>query len=505
MNALLAQVSQTPTRLGPLQLPKVQYSAILPELALVVGALALLMVWSLTRAKSRVGINTTLTIVAAAVSLGGSWHLWADIDKHGPRTAVSGAIVVDGFSVFIMVLVGLAIVLGALISDSYLRREQMEGPEFQVLLLLSASGAMLMAASNDLILLFLGLEILSLPLYVLAGYYRSREVSREAAMKYFLLGAFSSALFLYGIAMVYGATGSTNLPEIAGWLAQNVVTSNGVMLAGMALLIVGLGFKVAAVPFHAWTPDVYQGAPTPVTGFMAAVAKAGGFAGLLRVFLSAFPVLRLDWQPIVWVLAVLTLLVGSVLAVVQTDIKRMLAYSSISHAGFVLIGLEAATRAGLAAALFYLFSYTFMVLGSFAIVTLVGRKGDRAHDLGSYRGLAGVRPGLALAFTVFLMAQTGVPFTSGFLAKFYVISAAVASHSYALAIIGMLSAAIAAFFYLRVIVLMYSPPAEGESAPRFRLPRTMGVALAGALAVTLVIGLYPGPVIDFARHATLLF
>jgi NADH-quinone oxidoreductase subunit N len=238
---------------------------------------------------------------------------------------------------------------------------------------------------------------------------------------------------------------------------------------------------------------------------MAAVAKAGGFAGLLRVFLSAFPVLRLDWQPIVWVLAVLTLLVGSVLAVVQTDIKRMLAYSSISHAGYVLIGLEAATRAGLAAALFYLFSYTFMVLGSFAIVTLVGRKGDRAHDLGSYRGLAGVRPGLALAFTVFLMAQTGVPFTSGFLAKFYVISAAVASHSYALAIIGMLSAAIAAFFYLRVIVLMYSPPAEGEAAPRFRLPRTMGVALAGALVVTLVIGLYPAPVIDFARHATLLF
>jgi NADH-quinone oxidoreductase subunit N len=273
----------------------------------------------------------------------------------------------------------------------------------------------------------------------------------------------------------------------------------------MALLIVGLGFKVAAVPFHAWTPDVYQGAPTPVTGFMAAVAKAGGFAGLLRVFLSAFPVLRLDWQPIIWVLAVLTLVVGSVLAVVQTDIKRMLAYSSVSHAGYVLIGLQAATRQGLAGALFYLFAYTFMVLGSFAIVTLVGRKGDRAHDLSSYRGLSSTRPGLALAFTVFLMAQTGVPFTSGFLAKFYVISAAVSAHSYALAIIGMLSAAIAAFFYLRVIVLMYSPPADDDTRPRLVVPRTMSVALATALAFTVAVGFFPSPIIDFARHATLLF
>ncbi|MBV8958714.1 MAG: NADH-quinone oxidoreductase subunit N [Actinobacteria bacterium] len=504
ITALLAQASQ-PTRLPPLQLPKVQYSAILPELALVVGALVLLMVWSLVRSRSRAGINTAITIAAAAVSLVGSWHLWADIDKHGPRTAISGAIVVDGFSVFIAVLVGFAIILGALISDAYLRREQMEGPEFQVLLLLSASGAMLMAASNDLILLFLGLEILSLPLYILAGYYRSREVSREAAMKYFLLGAFSSALFLYGIAMVYGATGSTNLPEIASWLATNVVTSNGVMLAGMALLVVGLGFKVAAVPFHAWTPDVYQGAPTPVTGFMAAVAKAGGFAGLLRVFFSALPVLRLDWQPLIWALAVLTLVVGSVLAVVQTDIKRMLAYSSISHAGYVLIGLQAASKEGLAASLFYLFVYSFMVLGSFAVVTLVGRKGDRAHDLAGYRGVASSRPGLALTFTVFLMAQAGVPFTSGLLAKFYVIKAAVDSHSYALAIIGMLAAAIGAFAYLRVVILMYTPPAEGEQVKRLALPRTTGIALAAALAFTLVVGFFPSPVIDFARHATLLF
>src|SRR5436853_1285893 len=284
-------------------------------------------------------------------------------------------------------------------------------------------------------------------------------------MKYFVLGAFSSALFLYGIALVYGATGSTNLASIATFLAGNVIANNGLLLAGMALLLVGLGFKVAAVPFHTWTPDVYQGAPTPVTGFMAAAAKAAGFAGLLRVFFSTFSILRLDWQPLIWALAVLTLLVGSILAVVQTDIKRMLAYSSISHAGYVLIGLQAGTAKGIAGALFYLLAYTFMVLGSFGIVTLVGRRGDARHSLDDYRGLAARRPALALVFAVFLMAQTGVPFTTGFLAKFYVISAAVESRSYALAVIGMLAAVIAAFFYLRVIVLMYSPPAgEDETA-----------------------------------------
>ena len=280
---------------------------------------------------------------------------------------------------------------------------------------------------------------------------------------------------------------------------------SGVLLAGMGLLLVGLGFKVAAVPFHTWTPDVYQGAPSPVTGFMAAAAKAGGFAGLLRVFLSGFETLRLDWRPAVFVIAVATLVVGAVLAVVQTDVKRMLAYSSISHAGYVLIGLEAGSRKGVAGSLFYLLAYTFMVLGSFAIVTLVGRRGDARHSLDDYRGLSARRPGLALAFAVLLMAQAGVPFTSGFLAKFYVISAAVDSESYALALVGMLSAAIAAFFYLRLIVVMFSAPAEGEEAVRVPVPASAGAALGLAVAFTVVVGLLPAPVIDFARHATLLF
>lgn len=366
-----------------------------------------------------------------------------------------------------------------------------------------------MATANDLIMVFLGLEILSIALYVLTGYHRRRAESREAAMKYFVLGAFSSALFLYGIALIYGATGSTNLVEIATFLAQNTLTATGLLLAGLVLLLVGLGFKVSAVPFHAWTPDVYQGAPSPATAFMAAAAKAAGFAALLRIFYTTFGAYRLDWQPLVWALAVLTMLVGAVLALVQSDIKRMLAYSSISHAGFVLIGLQAATDRGIAGSLYYLLAYTFMVVGSFAIVTVVGRRGDNEHDLEAYRGLSGRRPLLALGFTVLLMAQAGIPFTTGFLAKFYVIGAAVAARSYALALIAMIAAVIAAFFYLRVIVFMYTPLEEGEegdaqAARGSRIPVPFGAALTLGVAVafTLAAGIVPQPVIQFARQAS---
>ncbi|MHB8671711.1 MAG: NADH-quinone oxidoreductase subunit N, partial [Acidimicrobiales bacterium] len=480
---------------------------------------------------------------------------------------VGNAIILDGFSVFFVFVICSAVVLGALLSAGYLRRERLAGADYHVLMLLSATGGILMAAAYDLIVVFLGLETLSIALYVLAGYHQRHARSREAAVKYFVLGAFSSAFFLYGVALTYGATGSTNLGEIAQYLSRNDV-AHGVLVGGLGLLIVGLGFKVAAVPFHMWTPDVYQGSPTPVTGFMAAAAKAAGFAALLRIFFSTFATNRLDWQPIVWALAVLSLVVGSVLAVVQTDVKRMLAYSSISHAGYVLVGLQAASDRGLAGSLFYLLAYTFMVLGSFGVVTVVSRRGDRNHDLESYRGLAQRRPGLALAFTVFLLAQAGVPFTSGFVAKFTVISAAVESHSYALAIVAMLAAVIAAFFYLRVIVVMYmtgpggrsgdaagpggrsgdaadpggrsgdatgaggrsgdatgpggrsgdatgpggrsgdaaGPGGEGPAAtePRIRIPVGAGLALALALGFTVVVGFWPSPILDLARHATAL-
>jgi NADH-quinone oxidoreductase subunit N len=498
---VIAQVDRT-----PVNLPSVDYGSILPALILIGGALLLLAVAGLNWKRPAAGTYALFTIFVAGAALWFSFDLWDEVGAGKVRTTIADAVIVDGFSVFFMVLVCATVVLGALLADGYLRREALEGAEYYVLMLLSASGAILMAEANDLIVVFLGLEILSIALYILAGYHQRRSASQEAAIKYFVLGAFSSAFFLYGIALVYGATGSTNLGEIAGLLRERPFDS-GLLLAGFAFLLVGLGFKVAAVPFHMWTPDVYQGAPTPVTGFMAAGAKAAGFSALLRIFVSTFGAEQLDWRPIVWGMAVATLVVGSVLAVVQTDIKRMLAYSSISHAGYVLVGLEAATDRGVAGALFYLLAYTFMVLGSFGIVTLVGRRGDENHNLDAYRGLASRRPVLALVFTVFLLAQAGVPLTSGFLAKFYVIGAAVERHSYALAVIAMLAAVVAAFFYLRVIVLMYMAGAEdagaAEDARTIRVPVAAGAALAVTLAFTVVVGFLPSVVIDFARDATL--
>jgi NADH-quinone oxidoreductase subunit N len=354
---------------------------------------------------------------------------------------------------------------------------------------------------------FLALEILSIALYVLAAFDRRRLESQEAGLKYFVLGSFSSAVFLYGVALCYGATGTTSLAGIAAFLAGSTLFSSGLLLGGIALMLVGLGFKVAAVPFHMWTPDVYQGAPSPVTGFMAAGAKAAGFAALLRVFGTAFDAYSVDWRPLAWALAVASLVVGSVVAIVQEDVKRMLAYSSIGHAGYVLMGFQADTGRGFASALFYLLTYTFMVVGSFAVVTVVGRQGDRRHRLDDYRGLGARQPLLAGALTLFLLAQAGVPLTSGFIAKFSVFSATVDAREYSLVIVGVLAAVVAMFFYLRLIVLMYMTPAEEEDADAaaFDLDPATGAALALAAVATVVLGVLPGPVLDFARDATLLF
>ena len=407
---------------------------------------------------------------------------------------------------FLTIAICCAVVLSALIMEAYLVREGLDGPEYYVLVLLSASGGVIMATANDLIVLFLGLEILSIALYVLAGSHVRKQESQESALKYFILGAFSSAILLYGIALVYGAVGTTNLTGIADYLGQRVIFGNGLLVAGALLLLVGLGFKVAAVPFHMWTPDVYQGAPSPITGFMAAAAKAAGFAGLFRVFVSALGSRSVDWQPVVWVLAILTMLTGSVLAVMQTDVKRMMAYSSISHAGFIMIGLEAGAHPtgghGVSGALFYLLAYTFIVSGSFAVISIVGGKGDSRHSLDDYNGLAQRKPMLALAFTLFLLAQAGVPTTSGFVAKFLVIGAAVEVHSYAIAIIAMLSAVVAAFFYLRIVMRMYTAePASGATA--LSVPVGAAIALALAVAATIFGGILPQLIIEFAEKASL--
>ncbi|GAC1599188.1 MAG: NADH-quinone oxidoreductase subunit N [Acidimicrobiales bacterium] len=522
--------------LPPLRLPHVEYHLLLPFLILVGSAVLLLGVSSLIRNKFPKGLYAGWTVVTGVVAMGWTWHLWGQVVGHSsnthafPRAAVAGALAVDGFALLTTLTICSALVLGALLAETYLVRERLDGPEFYVLAMMSAAGGVLMAEANDLIVVFLGLEILSLALYVLTAYHRRRAQSGEAGMKYFVLGAFSSAFFLYGVALTYGATGSTNLAAIAEFLSNNVLLSNGVLLAGMAFLLVGLGFKVSAVPFHVWTPDVYQGAPTPATGFMAAAAKAAGFAALLRIFLTALGTQTETWRPLVWVLAALTLVVGAVLAVVQTDVKRILAYSSVSHAGYVLLGLQAATAVGgistngLAGASFYLLAYTFMVAGSFAVVIVVSGEGDRRHSLAAYRGLAADRPLLALAFTILLISQAGIPFTSGFIAKFNVISAVV-SHGgaadYVLGVVAMLAAVVSTYFYLRIILAMYDraddaggrtvaeTAGSGDTLVATRtlvaVPTTLTVAIAICVAFTVVFGVIPGPMMHLAEKATLLF
>ena len=553
MTHLLA-TSAAPT----IHVPHVDYLSILPMLIMLGGALALMLVSSLLRKVMDARAGTMVAATVSVAALVAALVQWDHVATHGAQTTIAGAIAFDGFDVFIQVTVSIAMLLTALIGDGYLRREGIDGPEYQVLAMVSASGAMMMGAANDLIVVFLGLEILSIALYVLAAFNHRRAESGEAALKYFVLGGFSSAVFLYGIALTYGATGSTNLPQIADYLSKNVIANNGVLLAGLALLLVGFGFKIAAVPFHMWSPDVYQGSPSPIAGFMAAVAKAGAFAALLRVFVTSFPTVRADWQPVVWVLALLSLVLGAVVALTQRDVKRMMAYSSINHVGFILLGVEACTARGVSASLYYLFTYMFLVIGTFAVITVVAGPGDLRSSLADYRGLAGRQPVLALAFAVLLLGQAGAPFTTGFLAKLGVIEASVAGQGYTLAVVAMASAAVAAFFYLRLAVTMFSPvgdsgdvvetvgpageavevptpspsadgtatgtatgtagdgvasiqvltdappDADVEARGAVPVPVLTAVAIGLCVAVTVVFGIIPGPIVDFAHQATLL-
>jgi NADH-quinone oxidoreductase subunit N len=539
--------------------PPIRWLAILPPIIMIGGAVLLLGLSSLVRKPLRVRVATVATVIISGGALGVALWQWADVQQHGAHTYVKNAVVMDGFSVLVVMLVAIAMLLSALVADGYFRREGMQGAEFHVLAMVSASGAMLMAMGNDLIIIFLGLEILSIALYVLTAFNYKSAASGEAALKYFILGGFSSAIFIYGIALTYGATGSTNLTQISDFLSKNVVLTNGLLLAGLSLMIVGFAFKVAAVPFHMWTPDVYQGAPSPVTGFMAAVAKAGAFAALLRVLFSSFGVIETDWRPIIYGLAVLSLVLGAFVALRQRDVKRMLAYSSINHAGFILLGVEAGTARGVSASLYYLVAYMFMTIGSFAIVTVLGREGDGDHDLTRYRGLARRQPLLALSFAILLLAQAGAPFTTGLWAKLQVVLATVSAGAVPLGVIAMVSAAIAAFFYLRVAVLMYaskepeedggiavaaatpspartpagaqigwatpdgvsatvstlnaelllagepSAPSGEETPSVVRVPVLTSVAIGLCLLATVVFGLVPAPLLDFANHATLLF
>ena len=424
---------------------------------------------------------------------------------------VGGAIAFDTFAMFLTITICLSVLLVSLLTDSFLRGTPNDGPEIYALYLVAAIGGIVMASANDLIVLFLGLETLSLALYVLAASNRRSLASAESGIKYFVLGGFASAFFLYGIALLYGAAGTTNISEMVVTFQSGVdlANPNALALAGLALLIVGLGFKVAAAPFHVWAPDVYQGAPSPVTALMASVGKAAAFAAMLRVLVTALPFFRDDWRPVIWVLAVLSLVVGSTLAVVQTDVKRMLAYSSISHAGFILVGVEAAGHDagervlgdGMPSVLTYLLLYSVLTVGSFAVVALVGRSNGGDTSLEAFKGLGKRRPALALGLTVFLLAQAGIPLTSGFVAKWGVIQAAVEEESYAIAIIAMVSAVIAAFLYLRIMVSTWLEAGE-ESTTQEAVPFATGLAVALAAAFTIFVGVWPNWLLDAADTVT---
>jgi NADH-quinone oxidoreductase subunit N len=483
-----------------LQTPDVEWSALAPFVILVVGALVLLVAGALLPRRPKISWHAGFTVAVAAASIGASIPLWFRVRDDGPISAVADAVQVDALGVYLGIAIATSVILSTLLMVGYLRRERLEGPDAYVLVLLSASGGLVMVGANDLMVLFLGLEILSIAVYVLAGIHVRRSRSGEAALKYFVLGAFSSAFFLYGIALVYGATGSTNLTQIDDFLAANILTNDVTLLAGFALLLVGLGFKVAAAPFHAWTPDVYEGSPSPSVAFMASAVKVAGFAGMIRVFVEAFGAYRADWQPMVYAISVLTLLVGSVVAVSQDNVKRMMAYSSISHAGFILMGIQAATDTGTSATLFYLATYGVTVAGTFGVISIVGRAGDNDHDLSAYRGLAKRSPLLAVSMLVLLLAQAGVPFTSGFLAKFGVISAAVDARSFWLALVGMLTSVISAYVYLRIGLAMYDSEADA-SGPRLRVPVTARLAIGASVLLTLGIGLVPGPLTEASKTA----
>mgnify|MGYP001324339517 CR=1 FL=1 len=486
--------------------PAIDWIAMAPELALVGAAAVIVMLKAILRRRRL--YTPSLAVAGVGLAVAGAFLgvQWNRVDDHGPYQAIAGMVAIDGFAVFLGAVVLIATFLALLMSVRYVPTVRLDGPEYVALLLFSATGMLTMASANDLIVVFLSLEILSLPLYMLSAFDRRRDRSLEAGLKYFLLGAFSSAIFLYGIALVYGATGSTGLVDIAGFLASTTLLHEGTFLVGLVLILVGLGFKIAAVPFHTWTPDVYEGAPTPITAFMASATKAAGFAGLLRVLFTAFSSYHVEWQPAIFALAALSLVLGAGAAIVQRDVKRMLAYSSITHAGYVLIGLQAATERGLSASLFYLLVYTFMVVGSFAVVSLVTAPGDDDHDLDRYRGLAARQPVLAGVFAFLLFAQAGVPFTGGFVAKLAVFSAAADAHSYAMLLVGVLAAAVAAYFYLRVVVLMFmTEPGEKSPTARIRVDVASGLVLLGTVGVTLFLGFVPGSFLHFARDATLLF
>jgi NADH-quinone oxidoreductase subunit N len=439
--------------------------------------------------------------LSAWIAMGGVlWALWRSLEQWGLlERGYSGMVALDNLSTLFNVLFLSTTGLVILLSHPFLKKDDVEHSEYYALLLFATAGMMILASGLDLITLFLGIEVLSISLYILAGYRRDSDASNEAALKYFLLGAFSSSVLLYGIALVFGATGTTNLVRIADVLAgSNGPLPEGLLFAGVALILVGLAFKVAAAPFHMWTPDVYEGAPTAVTAFLSAGPKAAAFAAFIRTFFIAFGPVHAEWDAVLSVLAVLTMTIGNVAAIAQTNVKRMLAYSSIAHSGYVLIGIVTGGVIGGTGAVFYLIAYVAMTLGAFAVIILLEHKAERGVELRDYGGLGFRYPWIGALLSLFMISLSGIPPTVGFIGKLYLFGGAVQSGHVLLAVIGVLNSAVSVFYYLRLMVLMYMRDAQ-ETLPAVRIPLAFAVVLLLTAAGTLWPGIFPGTWFDAAR------
>ncbi len=471
----------------PINAPEsIDLIALAPVLVLSVFAMGVLVLdlWA--------GKNKTLLMFISLVGL--LMTAISAFAKHPlPAFAFTDSYIVDHLSIFFICIFTISSALTILLSFEYNERKGIKAGEYYALILLCTVGMIILASSTDLIMIFLGIEIVSICLYVLAGFRRDDPVSNEAALKYFLLGAFATGFLLYGMTLIYGSTGSTNLFKIAGFIKTEGAQSNPLILMGIVLLVIGFGFKVAAVPFHMWAPDVYQGSPTPVTAFMAVGPKAAAFAAFFRVFTEAIPDISLSWEILLCIIAVLSMFVGNLGAIMQTNIKRMLAFSSISHAGYLLIAVIAKSSLAGSGLLFYMLAYAFTTFGAFGIIILLGKKEEENLELENYSGLAYKHPILALSMTVFLLSLGGLPPFAGFVAKFYIFSAAIEEGFVTLVVIAVLNSAISFYYYLKVVVFMYMKEPESEFQISLT-PMTLFVVIVGIIG-TVELGIFPDPII----------
>jgi NADH-quinone oxidoreductase subunit N len=476
----------------PIHAPEsIDLIALAPVLVLSVFAMGVLVLdlWA--------GKNKTLLMFVSLVGL--LMTAISAFAKHPlPAFAFTDSYIVDHLSLFFICIFTLSSALAILLSIEYNEREGVKAGEYYSLILLCTVGMILLASSTDMIMIFLGVEIVSICLYVLAGIRRDNTASNEAALKYFLLGAFATGFLLYGMTLVYGSTGSTNLFKIAEFVKSDSAQSNPLLLMGIVLLVIGFGFKVAAAPFHMWAPDVYQGAPTPVTAFMAVGPKAAAFAAFFRVFSETVPDLAPSWEILLCTIAVLSMVVGNLGAIMQTNIKRMLAFSSISHAGYLLVAVISKSSLAGSSLLFYMLSYAFTTFGAFGIIILLGRKGEENLELENYSGLAYKHPLMALSMTVFLLSLGGLPPFAGFVAKFYIFSAAIEEGFVTLVIIAVLNSAISFYYYLKVVVFMYMKEPAGEFQISLT-PMTLFVVILGLIG-TIELGIFPDTIISLTTH-----